>query len=289
MKTRHILNLILVSIVGILIAFTIYEPGRVQNSDVTLVSNYDPQKIKILILERDGSQILKIEKEQAHWFIRKPFDLAANSFQVNALLSIANNHSYTQINAQQHDLEKFGLKNPHISLHYDDKVISFGGTDPLNFRRYVLVDNTVHLINDGSYRYISQDITKFVSYKLLPDDKRIKKIELPGVLISKNAVNGNWDMTPKDNRVSPDELSMFIERWQNVQATDIKPWLADELKQDTVKSINIQFADNSELALVIIDDKSDLILGKNESRLRYELAETIKEKLLRPAESENQP
>jgi len=291
MNTRFVLNLFLVSIVGILIAFVVYEPGHNESQKIALLSDFVAQNIKTLILERDGQQALKAEKIQSRWHIKQPFDSAANSFQINALLNIVNNHSYAQIEAQQHDLKKFGLDKPVVSLRLDNIVLHFGMTDPLNFRRYVLVGKTIHLINDAGYRYLSQDVTKFVSYKVLPDQKKITKIELPGISISKNTVSGNWDMTPENSKVSPDELNKFVQGWQNAQATHIARWPADLARTGKLKkkTINIQFSDNSELALTIVDDSADLVLGKIESHLQYQLAETVKNTLLHPTTVESQP
>ncbi|HDL00895.1 MAG TPA: DUF4340 domain-containing protein [candidate division Zixibacteria bacterium] len=290
MKSRLILNLILVSVVTILVVFTIYEPGQKKNDKTALINNFDPQKINTLVLERGGSEVLILKKKQSTWHISKPFDLPANDFQVNALLSIANNHSYSQFDAQQHDLDKFGLLTPRIGLRFDNQQLYFGGTDPLSFRRYVLVDNTIHLINDGSYLYLSQDVTKFVSYKLLPDKKIISKIQLPGFQLEKNSINGRWQIQPKINDLSADDINIFIERWQHVQALVVKPWLINsvvagepltgEPKENSSNVINIKFTDNSELALVIIDDKTDLIVGKSDSKIQYEIAEINKNKLL---------
>jgi len=281
MNPRLILNLALVSLIGILIIFIIYEPGKEKKQQTVILDSYNPQKINSIILERDGIQVLKLEKEQLNWHIREPFDLPANNYQVNGLLHIGKNTSYSQINAKQHNIEKFGLKTPAIRLHLDEHIISFGGTEPLNFRRYAQAGDTIHLTNDGSYLYLSQDINKFISFKLLPVDKKIMAITLPGFQLSKNTANGRWQVTPENNTLSPDQLNKFIDEWQNTQATEVVSW-PNKLKTSSMQLINIHFTDKSKLSLTIINDKTDLILGRVDARIQYKIPKAIKNKLLHP-------
>jgi len=284
MNSRLILNISLISIVGILVLITIYQPGEIKNTKHALISNFDPKIIKSIILQRDGSVALQLQKEQSSWFISNPFYSPANNFQVNALLAIATNHSYSQFDAKQHDLKKFGLMQPHISLQLNNHKLDFGGTDPLNFRRYVLVNDTIHLINNGSYPYLSQDITKFVSNKLLPDKKTISKIQLPNLKLTKNNSKSNWVIEPEDNSLSADDINEFIEGWQSVHATSVSPWPANlattgELKATNENSITIRFNDGSQLKLFIIADKTNLIVGKTGLYIQYVISKTNKDKL----------
>jgi len=284
MNSRLILNISLISIVGILVLITIYQPGEVKNTKHPLISDFDANNIKSIILQRNGSVALQLLKEQSSWFISKPFITPANNFQVNALLAIATNHSYSQFDAKQHDLKKFGLMQPHISLQLNNQQLHFGGTDPLSFRRYVLVNNTIHLINNGSYPYLSQDITKFVSNKLLPDKKTISKIQLPNLKLTKDSNNGSWVIEPEDNSLSADDINKFIAGWQSVHANSVSPWPANlaatgELKATNENSITIRFNDDSQLQLFIIDDKTDLIVGRTGLYIQYVISKSDKNKL----------
>ena len=101
MNTRHVLNLVLVCIVVVLALFTIYEPG-IEKPGQTLLSNeLQVGQINHITLQRNGKQIIKLEKQQQGWKITEPFQLAANDIQVYGLLSILKEKSLAQITSKQ--------------------------------------------------------------------------------------------------------------------------------------------------------------------------------------------
>ena len=295
MNTRHLLNLALVIVVVVLVLFTIYEPG-IKKPQHTLISNeLDIGQINQIELQHNGKLVIKLEKHQQGWKITEPFQLAANDIQVYGLLSILKEKSFVQIVSKDEELDKFGLKNPVIQLLLNNKEISIGTTDPINFRRYVLIDGTIHLINDAIYRYLSMEATRFISYALLPGNKDIIEINLPHTKLSNDNADARWTASP-DSALTADEINTLLDSWRHARAIKIEPWsnadnTTPETENKTGKSINIQFADQTRLIFSIISTEKDLILGRKDAGIKYQLPEKVKGTLLntrppeRPADS----
>jgi hypothetical protein len=80
--------------------------------------------------------------------IGKPHDTKANEPKIERLLKIANTASTEHFPLPDGDRAQFGLDPPMAELRLDDTRLEIGGTHPIDHRRYVLVGDTVHLIND---------------------------------------------------------------------------------------------------------------------------------------------
>jgi len=285
MNTRHALNLVLVCIVVVLVLFTIYEPG-IEKPGQTLLSNeLQVGQINHITLQRNGKQIIKLEKQQQGWKITEPFQLAANDIQVYGLLSILKEKSFAQITSKQDELNKFGLKNPVVRLFLNDTEISIGTTDPINFRRYALIDGTIHLVNDAIYRYLSMEANRFISYTILADNKDIIEIELPEVKLSRDNDDASWIVSPISAALSADEINALLATWRHARAIEVNHWsninnTAVEAEGKSEQSISFRFADQTRLILTIIPTETDLVLGRKDAGIKYRLPEKLKASLL---------
>ena len=297
MNTRHVLNLVLVIVVVVLVLFTIYEPGIKKPQHTLLSKELDIAQINKITLQRNGKKIVKLEKQQQGWHIVEPFQLAANDIQVYGLLSILKVNSFSQIISKEEELNKFGLKNPAVQLLLNNTEIRVGTTDPINFRRYVLVDGTIHLINDAIYRYLSMEANRFISYALLPENKDIIEIDLPHTKLSKDNEDARWTVSP-DSTLSADDINILLDSWRHARAIEINSWSTADSTDNENKpgdSINIRFADQTRLIFTIISTETDLILGRKDAGIKYRLPGKLKGMLLnaqppeKPADSTESP
>lgn len=294
MNSHRLLNIALAVIVAILIILVVLEPGTEKQQFKKLAGDLNPENIDKLILERHGKLIVSLAKQQHGWEMLQPYKLHANDVQINALINIVNQNSYTQINKQQHELEKFGLTKPYARLQLNNKTFIFGGTDPLNFRRYVLVDDTIHLINDTMFQQLTLDAVKYVSFTLIPDNTKITRLVLPEITLIKNPETGGWKLTPDNSTLSQDKLNSIIEEWRIARAIEISPWASSNnatLDSDTPIEIDLDLnLDNNEhLQYLLIKDEQDLILGRKDMGIKYRLPGNMRNRLLQADVPENIP
>lgn len=105
---------------------------------------------------------MHLQKKQQQWWIKENEKLTpADSQRVDQLLKITATHSFRQFAATKDNQINFGLKEPVYSLQLNEHKLLFGHTDPVNFDRYVLTENKIHLIGDGFLHHLQAGIKGF--------------------------------------------------------------------------------------------------------------------------------
>lgn len=125
------------------------------------VSTLNRQNINVITVQRTGRKEIIFKKQGHTWRIVAPLTAPANSTRIRAILSLLQARSYARIQAQGKDLDRFGLAKPAVILSLDDHEFRFGGSEPLNGRRYLLYRNTIHLIDDGLFQQLQQPVEFF--------------------------------------------------------------------------------------------------------------------------------
>ncbi len=129
------------------------------------VSNITPESIDSITIIREGKEGLDFTNHQDTWQMTSPRTAAANHTRINAILFILQSRSYAQLYAKELNLSRFELRDPAITLKLNEYEFFFGGTDPLEYRRYLLFEDTVHLINDNLFHQLQQPPEFFLLVK----------------------------------------------------------------------------------------------------------------------------
>ena len=127
------------------------------------VSMLNGQHITVITVKRTGRKDLIFKKQGHAWHIESPLAAAANSMRIRVILSVLQARSYARIQAGGANLARYGLANPAVTLKLDEHEFRFGGTEPLNGRRYLLYRNTIHLIDDGLFQQLQQPAEFFIA------------------------------------------------------------------------------------------------------------------------------
>src|SRR5690606_35569186 len=130
----------------------------------------------------------------------------------------------------------------------------FGDVSPIGEQRDVLVNDTVHLINDSLYQQLQTPATFFLSTKLLPDDKEINSIHFPGYTIRKQ--ENKWHIEPAHD-IGADDTVKLVHAWHNASAISIREI---ETGEDH-GTIRIEHDDGSTIEFNIINPLPQLILS----------------------------
>jgi hypothetical protein len=108
----------------------------------------DPEQVKSIELTVRNGEALVLEKRNGSWQMIQPHAAKANDPKIERLLEIAKTASTEHFPLPDGDRAQFGLDPPMAELRLDDTWLEIGGTHPIDHRRYVLVGDTLHLIND---------------------------------------------------------------------------------------------------------------------------------------------
>ena len=287
MNSRHILNLALVIAVCMLIIFSIYGPGSKTPDIRPVVTTLDLATINTIQVWHRDTLTLKFVRNNNTWQLEKPFSYPASNFQVASLLAIAQEKSHSTIDPDNHDLKKFGLDKPVYRLVLDEKIIEIGNTEPLNFRRYVLYDNKIHLIDDSRYRFLSQEAVKFANKKIIPAGQTISSIQAANFTLSREADDSAWKLSPDNSTVSADEKNRLVYDWLNLQAIDIRSW--DKHDEPSNQTVTLGFTDNTSLQLWLLQLENKFYLVRRDAGLKFEISDSSWKALFALNFAENKP
>jgi hypothetical protein len=148
MNRRDFTNIGLFVLVASLGILTWLQPKPIPEEPMPPLTMLDPEQVENIELTTRNGETLTLEKRKGSWQMIKPHDTKANEPKIERLLKIANTASTEHFPLPDGDRAQFGLDPPMAELRLDDTRLEIGGTHPIDHRRYVLVGDTVHLIND---------------------------------------------------------------------------------------------------------------------------------------------
>lgn len=169
------------------------------------------------------------------WTLTAPFRLPLDPALVDALIEdLTEARAPARYPASALDAKAVGLDAPSLLLEIDAARYAFGGTEPINYRRYVQHGDQVLLVNDLLYFRMSQGWANLADKRLLPRDARIEKLELPGVTLSVDAA-GKRSLTPEDPQVSADALGALLDAWSLQSAMELQALDPELVAQATLR------------------------------------------------------
>ena len=278
MKSRMLLNVLMLAVITILGAIAWFKPGKTVQETIPL-TRVDASALTTLTLR--NAEILVLDKKDGRWSLVSPFVAPANQNRIAQLLDIAHVSSEARYPVKPNELSRFELDKPKASLTLGGIDLDFGGTDPINMNRYVKVGDTLHLVKDNFYHHLTAGATDYVDKKLLPDGARINEIVIPGLKAVMSA-EGKWTLTPADSKADLNELAFL---WTTARAIDVKRLQ----KPVQGESIHIELAGAPPVDFIIIQREPSLLWARTDLGLSYEVMPDMAGQLLNLPKTPAQP
>ena len=269
MSSRLIVNLLLLVAVVALVTIAIYEPGIKKPQAEPVLTALQPEDIREIVIERSGEPRIRLSKNDSGWQLAEPIATRANSFRIDSLLQIAKARSYASYPVQDKDLSRYQLQPAQGQLSLDGTVISFGGTEPIEHRRYVLVNDRIHLIADSHYYQSQLALPALVDNALVPPGRTLRALHLPGIEVQ-HLDNGEWKTSAGKQKISMDDINIMLDEWRQARALNVSAYENDT----SIGQVRLDFADGSSLTYELLANGPDWILGRRDIGMRYQLSET---------------
>jgi Domain of unknown function (DUF4340) len=277
MPRRTLLNLVLfLAVLGLaLVAW--FKPGvKPVDAPRPITTGLTPEQTGSLTVERLARDPLKFSRHDGRWFLLADNrELPAADFQVRALLRLLEATATRYYPAGSLDLESLGLQPPLARVAMDGLDFRFGTTDALKNQRYVLVGDTVYLIDDQYQHLLNADWPNFVSRQILEGRGAITRLELPDMTLAYSD-DGHWRLDPGNKDIGADALQTFIENWQNATA------LLTRRDDDTTtgETVTAYTRDSTRpIVLRIVTRTPDLVLDRPDWGIQYLLPGSEADKL----------
>ncbi|MDZ4263533.1 MAG: hypothetical protein U1B30_14530, partial [Pseudomonadota bacterium] len=238
LNSRTFLNLALLLVVAVLVTVVWLEPGLQEEATgkpLMALTSQQPQQLRLsneqgeVVLQRDGEA----------WSLQAPLVIAANQFRVEQLL-----HWFGVVSVQSYAaaglaLAKFGLDRPQATLSTEGVELRFGNLDPLNHRRYLLLNGVVHLVDESELTAVDAPWNYFVSPQLIAPGAKIKALTIPGLgEISQD--DKGWHYSGATPPASADAMQMLVDGWRSATALSVEPVVPTEEGE----KVMITFADD---------------------------------------------
>jgi hypothetical protein len=231
-----------------------------------------------VVIEHPGAATIKLEKTGGHWKLTEPVKADADPFETNAFSSLATLEVKSSLEPAQVSLKELGLAPPAYSITLNDQKLLFGGIDPIQSRRYILVGNKVGLVEDPPSTALDADYSDLLSKSLLPAGAEIQSITLPGLSIAKSADGKAWALTPDESNIGSDARQKLIDAWKNAHAM----WNA-ALPKDGVKGdeVTVTLKDGTALKFIVTQRDPQFVIARPDLDVSYTLSKQLVDEMLK--------
>lgn len=276
MNKRNLLNLGLLLLIGILVLLAIYEPGIEAPKENPRLLDIDREAIKQIRIERQGQETVALERDAlGDWNLTAPLAIGASEFRISSLLRVTEQKSLGSYPADSERLARFGLATPRVTLTLNDKAkVAFGDTTALDQRRYVQIGDRVHLVTDTLYYHLIGNYTTFIRQQLLPEGTAIGALTLPGLTVRWQA--DRWQVEPKPEHFSADQVTRLLDAWQLASAVQVKPYDGNKGETITIEPKG----EGAPITFLLTARSPDLVLARPDLGIQYQLAESSVGELL---------
>ncbi|NJO14402.1 MAG: DUF4340 domain-containing protein [Thioploca sp.] len=283
MQQRWLINLILVVIIFVLGAVTLYtleqEKKRAQLPELTGLT---AERIQTITIDRSDKEFIKLVKDdKGHWQLTKPFTLPANYFRVEKLLKILSEHHYNLVEDQQLNLADLKLDPPLATLTFDQLKIALGDKSPLDDgQRYIQINPKVYLITDTLFYSVNDDAVEWVGLSLIGEQPKITELKLPNYHLIQKEQRWVVDTTLPTEEIDTgqDALNTLIGNWQDLQAFNVERYQSNSVAQG---AIEITLAGETQpLHFDLISTAPHFVMARPDKGVQYQLPKTQVDRLL---------
>jgi hypothetical protein len=269
MKSRLALNLVLLAVIAGLGALLYFEPGQ-DEDDRAAIAQVDEANLSTITLKNRDTIVF--ERKDGRWRLTAPFQAPVNEIRVRQLIDIAKSPVESQYPLKAEEIAKFELDKPKAILTLGNTTLVFGGSDPINMRRYVQAGEALYLVNDDFFHHLQAAATDYVDKKLLPEGAKVTEIAIPGLKATLGP-DGKWAREPAGTKPDLSELATL---WTTARAIDVKRLE----KPAQGEPVRIAVADGKPVEFVVIQKDPDLILARPDLGLQFELTGETARQLL---------
>jgi len=267
MKSRWIVNLLLLLAIVILGVVARFEPGietPTAKPAITSLAQTDVHRIHINRPIRDD--LVLVRRTSGHWWLERSTPLPADDFKVRALTRMAEQKPVRSYPADDLDLAALQLDPPYATAILNDTAVEFGNLEPIDDLRYVRVGDQIHLIPDSYLQLMETDFTQFVRNRLLEKGARIAALRLPG--FSLTHTDQGWQLNPAQEDIGTDTLQAFIDSWQDASSLNVQA--ADPDKVGERVEVRLEGLDRP-VIFQIISRAPELVLTRPDYAIQYRM------------------
>ena len=285
MKSRWLLNLVMLAVVAGLVAFLYLRPKA--NNDVP--SQHEVSSLKLadftaIKAEFSAKVPTSFEKIDGLWRMTSPYKTRADQISVQRILAIIAAKSSEKF--PNTDLAKFGLDKPQLKLKLTkatgEEVFSFGTFNSVTEEQYVGYKDAVYLL-PGSYAEAAT--TQAIELIEKTPLTKNEAIQITGFNFSRleqwqaNALNvdiadGKWKTNEPKAKITQNEMNEWLDfSWKQAQAKQVELYVPDH--KTPYPSFEVKLKDGKKVHFDKISEAPDLLLGRPDEGIMYHFSNDV--------------
>lgn len=270
MSSRTLLNLVLAAVTLILGLLVYFKPGLEPDpAPPPLTSLADSDTVSHIQVERLAREPVTFSKRDDRWYLlTADHALPASPFQIQALLRLLQAIPVASYPADTLQLDTLGLQPALANVTIGTATILLGTTEPLKNRRYALLGDSVHLLEDRYQHLINADWSNFIERKLLPAGKTISMLQLSDLTLSL-ADDNEWQLTPARPDVSSAAIQKLLDHWNTADALYAR---RHDNSSTSIGTVVVEFSDaSSPVSFSVLSHTPELVLARPDWGIQYHL------------------
>lgn len=267
MKTRLIINLLLVLLVTALGLIAWLKPGQ-EEAQTARLTTLDLTAINSISIEREQAETIQLSRDKNQWLITKPITALALAGKIERLIKISQITPPVRYPLESISLKEFGLKPPLVRIQFNEQALSIGGTESVHSRRYVSDDTQLYLLDDTFLHHLTAPLSAFIDTRLLPDGAQITSLQTPTIKLQKNKDN-SWQNSLKPAEIlSADAVQMLFDEWRFARAISVSTQWGNAPGEE----INLTLSNDQTLTFTLLRQANDVLLISSDKKLAYTLS-----------------
>lgn len=282
MRNRWLVNVALFAAVVALVAFLLWRPAREAPNAGPPLTDIVPANVATIRLARGQQRPVVLARTDGGWRLTAPVNARANTFNVDALLRLAQAPSRLRVGEARADLKRYGLDPPQATVTFGDAVIAFGGKHPFDPLHYVRYRDTVHLIDSRYFASATYPYSNFIDTRLIAEERKLTALQLPNFRLT--LTGGTWHRQPEDAALSGDRINDFISQWQHARALSVTRYSGEPVRARVV--LTLTNGEKTEaLTLGVLAYRPEFILYRADEGLEYLFPEETGTRMLNVVEA----
>lgn len=238
--------------------YPITDEQKIDRNNITSIKAQDVTNITIETA--DGS--IQAEKKAGSWYLTSPINWFGNNIALERLATLATQHAQSTLPQDQIDLATLGLRIPKAVVTLNQQSILFGDTNRIGNRRYLKVNDTVYLVDDVHFPFISQGVQGLLDTRLLP-----ASLDLVSLTFSNMKLRREGEQWKSDNvNHTDDNISQLINNWQTKQASSIKPF---NKTLTPLQKISATLQNGNQIEFHVLSIQPEIIIARPDLKLQY--------------------
>lgn len=286
MKSRWIVNLVLLLVVLVVGAVVYFSPKQTQQAP----QDYEVSSLKLsdmnsISIEFPAQASVKFDKRDGFWYLKQPYVARADQQLVGRLMSIVAARSKQKFAVD--DLSKFGLDQPKLIVRLNDAVFTFGTYNTVSQEQYVAYNGSVFMLPTIYAENAQIQVTEFLDKNLFRPKEKIAGFDFghleqwQGTKLNVDLLEGTWKVSlPKAQPNQAQMQEWFDSFWRNIAAPRVEPDKIDKRMNHPYFDVKLQ--DGSKVRFFKVQEAPELLIYREDEGMLFHLPSDLGFTLLNP-------